>query len=77
MVTANQKSVIDMHTKKEKLIKHNAKYSHQIQENKTRKGGKTYKNKSKTNKQKNMAVRITLIITFKYKQIKYSNQVTD
>ena len=52
MVTANQKSVIDMHTKKEKLIKNNAKYSHQIQENKTRKGGKTYKNKSKTNKQK-------------------------
>ena len=46
------------------------------QENKTIKGGKTYKNKSKTNKQKIWQWEYTLIITFKYKQIKYSNQKT-
>ena len=56
MITANQKSVIDMHTKKEKLIKHNAKYSHQIQENKKR--GKDLQKQIQNKQAKNMAVRI-------------------
>ena len=39
MVTANQKSVIDIYTKKKKESKHNTKESHQItrEENKRRK----------------------------------------
>ena len=52
MVNANQKSIIDIHTKKKRQSKHTTKDSQQITENRTkrrRKGGKkTYKNKSKT-----------------------------
>ena len=50
-VTTNEKSIIDIHTKKKKESKHNTKDSNQItkEENKRRKGKKkTYKNKSKT-----------------------------
>ena len=50
MVTTNQKSVIDKHTKKRKEFKHNTKDSHQItrEESKRRKTEKNYKNKQKT-----------------------------
>ena len=48
MVTANQKSVIDIHMKKKKESEYKTKNSHHIprQENKRGKGKKTYKNKS-------------------------------
>ena len=49
MVTANQKSTIDTHTKKKKESKHNTKVSHQTTREQKRKVRKeTYKNKSKT-----------------------------
>ena len=49
MVTANQKSIMDTHTKKKKESKHNTKDSHQItrEENKRGKGKK--KDLQKTN----------------------------
>ena len=51
MVTANQKSAIDIHTKKKKQSKHNTKNSHQItREERGREEKKTHKNKSKTTK---------------------------
>ena len=42
MVTINQKSIIDIHTKKKEESKHNSRDSHQItrEENKRRKGNK-------------------------------------
>ena len=48
MVTTNEKSIIDIHTKKKKELKHNTKDSHQI----TREGnkrGKEEKRPTKTN----------------------------
>ena len=49
MVTANQKSTIDIHTKKKKESKHNTKDSHQITREENKRGRKkTCKNKSKT-----------------------------
>ena len=49
MVTSNQKSATDIHTKKKKESKHNTKDSHQItlEENKRRKTGR--KGPTKTN----------------------------
>ena len=42
MVTAKQKSIIDVHTKKKEESKYNSKDSHQItrEENKKQRGGK-------------------------------------
>ena len=40
MVTANQKSVIDIHTKEKKESKHNTKDNHQITREQKRKGEK-------------------------------------
>ena len=40
MVTANQKSTTDTHTKKKKESKHNTKVTHQSQEKRTREEGK-------------------------------------
>ena len=67
MITTDQKSTIDTHTKKKKQSKHNTKDSHQITREQKRKGRKnTYKNKTETIKK--MAVRtyisiITLNVT--------------
>ena len=49
MVTTNQNSTIDTHTKKKKEPKHNTKVSYQVTEEQKREARKTtYKNKSKT-----------------------------
>ena len=49
MLTANQKSITDIYTKKKRESKYNTTDSHQItrEENKKERGG-TYKNKFKT-----------------------------
>ena len=63
MVTANPKSIIDIHTKKKKESKHNTENSYQITREEKKRGKeekKTYKNKSKTiNK---MAIRTYILI---------------
>ena len=63
MVTANQKSTIDIHTQKKKQSKHNMKDIHQVirEESKgVREEKKTYKNKFETiNK---MAIRTHILI---------------
>ena len=48
MVTAKEKCVIDIHTKKKKETKYNTKDSHQI--TKEEKGEKTYKKKKQFTK---------------------------
>ena len=62
MVTANQKSTIDTHTKKKKQSKYNIKVSHQItrEENKRGREEKIYNNKSKTITE--MAIRTNILI---------------
>ena len=47
MVTAKQKSIIDIHTKKKKESKHNTKDSHQITREQKEGEKKNYKNKFK------------------------------
>ena len=50
MVTANQKSIIDMYPKEKKETKHNSKASHQMtRENKRRKGKKTLQKQIQNN----------------------------
>ena len=61
MVTANQNSTIDIHTKKKKQPKHNTKNGHQItREQKRKRRKKTYKNKFKTIN--NMTIRTYILI---------------
>ena len=75
MVTTNQKSIIDIHTKKEKESQHNTKDSHQItrEENKTGKRkkrkrgkgkGKRGKGKKKTYKNKSKTINKMAIRTY-------------
>ena len=48
MITTDQKSTIDTHTKKKKQSKHNSKHSHQITREKNKRGGEE-KRPTKTN----------------------------
>ena len=74
MVTTNQKSIIDIHTKKKKKSKYNIKNSYQITREKKRKGRKkTYKTKSKTIDK--MAVRTyILMITLNVNRLNATNK---
>ena len=79
IVTTNQKSVIDMSTKKEKESKHNGNDSHKLtrEENKRRKGagGEDLQKQTPNNKQ-NSNKNIHIDNYFKCEQTKCFNQKT-
>ena len=75
MVTANQKSKIDIHTKKKKEYKHNTKDSHQITRNENKRG-KEIKDLQKQIQNNLKNGNKNIHIDNNLKQIKCSNQKT-
>ena len=75
MVTTNQKSTIDTHTKKKKESKHNTKVSHQITREENKRGSEE-KIPTKTNPKQLTKWNININDYLECKQIKFSNQKT-